>query len=175
MRGLLWSVVLCVSRIHFACGGETIVSNKELAFEIKFPDGWTVTEKTPEGWAVKGVSRVADGAKTVAIVKVLVSEAGENVSAMSLGESLNTQLQKKLVNYELIDKSEVKMGYAAGYKVTYAYDGTNSKERVQGVVYFVLQNKRAYQITTTANRADYSKYGAEIDKIVASFKPKAAE
>ena len=165
---------LCAGAIP-ACAADKTISNKELGFEIKFPDGWTVTEKTPEGWAAKGVSRVADGAKTVAIVKVLVSDVGEGITAKALGESLHSELQKRLKNYELVEKVDTKVGEANACKVTYAYDGPNSQDRLQGVVYFVIAQKRGYQITTTANHADYAKYSREIEGIVGSFKAKAGD
>lgn len=164
------AVLLCC-----LCAAEDkVVVNKEFSFEIAFPQTWAVSEKTPEGFLARATSPLAEGAKTRAIVKVLGSNVRDGITAKSLGEALNDELPKRLKNYELVEKSEVKFNDMPAYKVSYLFDGVNTKDRLSGTVYLFVASNHGYQITTMSNKDDAPKYVKDIETILHSFKWKPA-
>src|SRR4029079_5753900 len=89
------AMVLCC----FCAAEDKAVVNKEFGFEIKFPETWTISQKTPEGFLARAMSTLAEGATTHAIVKVLGSIVRDGITAKALGEALDGELPKRLKNY----------------------------------------------------------------------------
>jgi len=162
--------IVCVLLALCSCAADKTVANAELNFQITFPESWTVTEKTPEGSAARGMSPQADGAKSHAIVKVQATAAGERTTAQALGEVIAAQLPKRLKNFELLEKADVKIDGIDACKIAYTFDGTNTKEKLRGSVYVLVANKHGYQITTMVNKDDEPKYAKDVEAVIKSLK-----
>lgn len=100
-------VALILSLIALtSCGADKTVSNKELGFEITYPEKWTVTEKTAKPMVAMAVSTQLPGAKSIAGVNVSRYDWDADLEGMA--SVVNEGLEKTLDGYKEVERSKVK-------------------------------------------------------------------
>jgi len=181
--------ILTLIVIAFSCcisrGADKTVTNKELAFEITFPDTWIVNEHPAKGTA-EGKSPVAAGAKFGAIVILTVDEENGGVvtnveknivdssdAALLKWEDtvLHAELRLIYKNYEQVEDIETKLAGNNAKKFTFYFDHEHTNARYQRTDYITVKAHKKYLIQILEPKSDYEIYSKDIDAIVQSLKP----
>jgi len=162
-------VVLTLSMLA-ASGADKTVTNKELGFEITFPEAWTVKENYAPGFAISAISTKASGAQTYesATLTVVPRVDGEHVKAMA--ERMIRHGWTNEGHFALDESLETIIGDATGYKVAISWEPEHGGGARKRVIYYLLSEKRIFKLEITINKADFDLYAKDIDAIVKSFK-----
>ena len=159
-------LVLCATFATFgASGADKPVSNKELGFEVTFPETWTVIEKKIKKiedihLGVLALSPTATGATSSANLELCVSDVNEGTTLKAFVENM------KVV--QPAEKTELQIGGIEAYKLV--SKGGAPERPTKYVSYFLVRGARGYFIGFSALKDDYDKYAKDIDTIVKSFK-----
>ena len=164
-------MVLCVVFVAFNTrAADKTVTNKELGFEITFPEAWTVDEKPPGGLAIRGASRLAKDAKGAAVIVLRFTEGAEAIPLSEYVEGILPGLKKVTPNFELVENIELKLGRATACRLTFLYDHPKLGGRCKAVSYILVDRKHRYTISTSLSTDDFDKYTKDFDNIFQSFK-----
>jgi len=162
---IVFAFAFCV--LHAA---DKTVTNKELGFEITFPEAWTVDEKTVSG--VQGTfstkTDIAQKQADDATVAVGVS----NEADYSLDERVAQMIESSgYGNYfRSATKVESKVCGVKAYDFVFSipYPGLDRVDQAKATVF--VANRRAYVLLTAVNKAVAKVVTKEINTVVQSFK-----
>lgn len=163
------SGILCIVALG-ACGADKTVVNKDLGFELTLPVAWIWNEKPADGSAPRGESQIAAGGKGSAILNASAHELKEGEALKTFVDEAIRDSGRKLKNYELIEKTEVKIGDVDAVKFTFSYDSAKDNLRCQCAAYAVLSGKRVLLFRAGALKSDFELYAKDIDGIIKSLK-----
>jgi hypothetical protein len=162
--GLLCALALAAS------AADKTVTNKELGFEITFPETWTLQKKPAAIEAVKGESPRIAGAQATSITRVVVTDVKEGITSKAFAELLTAGESKDFNNYVFIDQGEIKLNDSNAFKRTFEYEPVVTKRRVTFTSYYFVAGKRGYVIDIGVSNVDSALYAKDFDAIVKSFK-----
>lgn len=164
-KNAIASCAFLVLTLTAASGADKTVTNKELGFEITFPEQWSVRDKsrTPKRYAILLETDVVAGASGVASITV-------NVVSVDEGTTLKTFVDAQTVFKDsriTTERADAKVGGASACKVTITLA---EMTRLKLERYFVVFGTRGYTIDVSFDKADSAVYSKEIDAILKSFK-----
>jgi len=161
-RGSLLGLLCAALAISAA---DKTVTNKELGFEITFPETWTAQEKPAAPVVLQFVSPRARLALASAAISITVNDL-QLVTAKEYVEDLFSKNEK--LKRGLVDSDEIKVGDQDAMKCTFIRTpgGLLTKE----VMYVIVANDHGYFISIGAAKNDFDHYAKDIDAIVKSFK-----
>src|SRR6185295_3839170 len=100
MMNTIASMLLLVVALTALSADKTVV-NKDLGFEITFPEAWNWHEKPADGTAPRGESQIAAGGKGSAILNVSGHDLKEGEVLKTFVDDAIRDSARKLKNYEL--------------------------------------------------------------------------
>lgn len=163
----LFSLILTVSAFA-ALAADKTVTNKELEFELTFPDGWELGEKPQGTAAMIAVSHRA--AKSDAVLDVTRANIPKDKTVKDHVDLTLTLFERSYRNFELLEKKQVKLAGGEGYRITFLRDLPKNNARVKNVDYFFVSNGRSFLIASRAGASDFDTYAKDIEAIANSFK-----
>jgi hypothetical protein len=156
---ILIAFVCCAS--HAA---DKTVTNKELGFEITFPETWTITEKPAKPMVAEGAAKKLVGAKSTAGLNVSHYDWDSDLEAMA--SAVIEGYETNLAGFKTLERINVTLSEHKAIKIT----GVQNKTNLQSISYCVLLGRHGYLFTCMALKEDYDKYIKDMDAIVKSFK-----
>ena len=164
-------MVLCAAFV--ACcarAADKTVTNKELGFEITFPEAWQAVETPPKArvFCIKAPNEA--GCKGSSNVSVIRYEVKENEVLNDLVNEAKQGLKDDLKFFNVIEQIEFELAGVKAFKFIYVGEGTKTKDRFKISNYHLIKGTRGYIISAGGLEADFDKYAKDIDIIVKSFK-----
>ena len=132
-------------------------------------NGFTI--KQPEGWQDKTIHTLLGPIKSDVQHNIIIT-VEENVTCNSVSDYADIQitaLEQQLMGCHLLKREEITLANGKpAYKVIFRWDPSDQFPIYQEQV-FVLNDGKAYKITTSFSRKTRKTMGPEIDRIIMSF------
>ena len=133
-------------------------------FSINPPSGWTVDSSGAYGTSVILYGPTDSNFR----INMNVVVEATSLSLSDYVSSTKSQLSTGLTNYHLVSETSTTIGGLAAYKLVNTFtQGLYSIEDEQDVL---VQNQKAYVITSTALQTNYATYQPAFDESVQTFK-----
>jgi len=143
---------------------DKIVTNKELGFEITFPESWEINEH--DAWCqncLAGYSPISHAAN------ILVSDSGASKEKSTAKSWAQNYANAECASEENVVILKYKLGEMDAYKVSSILKAHDQTEKdVQYTYYFIISGKRKFLMRTVILDGYYDKYSKDIDAIVQS-------
>ena len=147
----------------FAAVGSAYVDSKN-QFSINPPSGWTVDASGAYGTTVILYGPTDSGFR---INMNLIVEA-TSLSLTDYVSSTKSQLASGLSNYQLVSEGSTNIGGVAAYELVNNF--TQGSYTIKDKQDLLVQNQKAYVITSTALQTNYATYQPSFDESVQTFK-----
>ena len=159
--------ILCVSLA--TSGADKTVTNKDLGFEITFPEAWKIEENL-KGVAVHGILPKAAGSKGYASVNVAASAIKEGSVLKDFAETSMQEIKKEAKYFEISDQGEIELAGMKVYKVAFILERRQANDRFKNSTHFLIVGTHCFVISAGGFKEDFDIYTKDIDAIVKSFK-----
>ncbi len=137
-------------------------------FEIDAPDGWTKIDTTSMGLKTVILMSPLEGSDDDFRENInVVTEKSGIMGLKAYTELSKSNMTKMMTNYKERGSGSTTINSEPAQWVDYTHTMYNME--IDGRVYFIIKNKIAYVITTTARKGGQNKWQAEFDKAVNSF------
>ncbi len=153
----------------FASVDSNAYVNPSNRFSLNPPSGWTVDSSGVYGTAVVFYGPTDTGFRVN--MNVIVESTSLTLSAYV--SASKSQLSASLTNYNLVSEGPTTLGGIDAYELvgTFTQGSFNIKNKQD----FLVQNQKAYVITSTALQSNYDTYQPVFDESVQTFKLVAPE
>lgn len=162
MSLLLLSITFNLSVFASVSSSAYVDSNNQ--FSINPPSGWTVDSSGAYGTAVILYGPVDSNFRIN--MNILVQATTMSLSAYV--SSAKSQLAASLTNYALVSEGSTTIGGVAAYQLVNTF--TQGSYNIKDSQYILVQNQKAYIITSTALQSNYATYQPSFDESVQTFK-----
>jgi len=143
--------------------------DKEHAFSIALPEGWTRVSDSRQDVVLKASSpKVREDGAPEADLTVSVSKFSGKIDLASFCEETVSSLSKQLQGYKQVAAGKAAVGTDEGKYIIYTFsaDGTSMK----GVSVLCIRTKRAVSITCVTALDLYDSYESAFEKMAGSFR-----
>lgn len=162
MSLLLLSITFNLSVFASVSSSAYVDSNNQ--FSINPPSGWTVDSSGAYGTAVILYGPVDSNFRIN--MNILVQATTMSLSAYV--SSAKSQLAASLTNYALVSEGSTTIGGVAAYQLVNTF--TQGSYNIKDSQYILVQNQKAYIITSTALQSNYATYQPSFDESAQTFK-----
>jgi DcrB-like protein len=133
-------------------------------FSINPPSGWTVDSSGAYGTAVILYGPTDSNFR----INMNIIVGATSLSLSDYVSTTKSQLSTGLTNYQLVSETSTTIGGLAAYELVNTFtQGSYSIEDKQDIL---VQNQKAYVITSTALQTNYATYQPAFDESVQTFK-----